>query len=68
MVQADALREVADVVLDLGVPAMVGLEAERVAIPVGDEGVMVVEREEGPMPRSGPWARWLRSGARARLA
>ena len=34
MVQGDALLEVADGVLDLGVPTVVGLELEGVAVAV----------------------------------
>ena len=42
-------------VLDLGVAAMVGLEGEHVAVPVGDEGVEVMEREERQLgTRRGP--------------
>jgi hypothetical protein len=38
MVQADAVVEVADCVLDLGLAAVVGFELERGAVAVGDEG------------------------------
>src|SRR5450759_1239861 len=38
--------QVPDRVLDLGMAAMVGLELEHRADPVGDEGVVVVEGEE----------------------
>ncbi len=41
MVEAHAIFEVLDGVLDLGVTAVVGLEVEGVAGPVGDEGVVV---------------------------
>src|SRR5229473_3080154 len=40
MVEPDAVLEVADRVFDLGVAAMIGLELERVAVAVGDEGVI----------------------------
>ena len=40
MVQSDAVLEVSDGVLDLGVAAMVGLQIQGVAVPVGDEGVV----------------------------
>ena len=42
MVQPHAVLEVADGVLDLGVAAMVGLQVQRVSVPVGDEGVVAV--------------------------
>ena len=44
MGQGDALLDVADGVLDLGVPTVVGLELEGVAVTVGDEGAVVIER------------------------
>ena len=42
MVEPHAVLEVADGVLDLGVAAMVGLQVQRVAVTVGDEGVVAV--------------------------
>ena len=39
---ADTILQVADGVLDLGVAAMVGLQFQGVALPVGDEGVIAV--------------------------
>ena len=49
MVQPDAVLEVSDGILDLGVAAMVGLEFEGVAVPVGDEAVIAVGGEEGQL-------------------
>ena len=40
MVEPHAVLEVSDGVLDLGVAAMVGLQIQGVAVPVGDEGVV----------------------------
>ena len=51
MVEPDAVLEVANGVLDLGVAAMVGLEIQGVAPTVGDEGVVAVvgkQRQLGP--------------------
>ena len=42
MVEPHAVLQVADGVLDLGVAAMVGLQIQRVALAVGDEGVIAV--------------------------
>ena len=42
MVEAHAVLQVADGVLDLGVAAMVDLEIQGVPVPVGDEGVIAV--------------------------
>ena len=39
VVEAHAVLQVADGVVDLSVAAMVGLEIQGVALPVGDEGV-----------------------------
>ena len=47
MVQAHAVLEVADGVLDLGVAAVVSLQFQGVAVPVSDEGVIAVVGEEG---------------------
>ena len=49
MVEPDAVLQVADGVLDLGVAAMVGLEVQRVAVAIGDEGVIAVGSEEGKL-------------------
>jgi hypothetical protein len=48
MVEPDALLQVAHGVLDLGVAAVVGLQSERLALAIGDEGVVVVERNAAP--------------------
>jgi hypothetical protein len=45
--RATAYLRVADRVLDLGMAAMIGLELKRLADPVGDEGVAVMESQEG---------------------
>ena len=42
VVETHAVLEVADGILDLGVAAMVGLQFQGVAIPVGDEAVIAV--------------------------
>ena len=42
MVQSHAVLEVSDGVLDLGVATMIGLQFQRFALPVGDEGVIAV--------------------------
>ena len=52
--------EIPDRVLDLGVPAVVGLEREHVTLAVGDERVVVVqgeERELGALASAGPGGR-----------
>ena len=41
MVEPDAVLEVSDGILDLGVASMVGLQFQGVPLPVGDEGVIV---------------------------
>ena len=46
MVEPDAVLEVANGVLDLGVAAMVGLKVQGISIPVGDESVIAVVGEE----------------------
>ena len=46
MRQTHAVFEVPDGELDLGVPAMVGLQVAQVAVPVGDDRVVVVDREQ----------------------
>ena len=42
MVQPDAVLEVSDGILDLGVAAMVGLQFQGIPVPVGDEAVIAV--------------------------
>ena len=49
MVQADAVLEVANGVLDLGVAAMVGLQLQDFPVPVGDAAVIAVGGEEGQL-------------------
>ena len=46
MVQADAILEVADGILDLGVAAMISLQLQGLPVPVGDEAVIAVAGEE----------------------
>ena len=46
VVEPHAVLEVADGVLDLGVAAMVGLESQGVALPVGDAAVIAVVGEQ----------------------
>ena len=47
VVQPDAVLEVAYGVLDLGVTAMIGLQFQRLPVPVGDEGVIAVSGVRG---------------------
>ena len=49
MVQADAVLQAADGILDLGVAAMVGLQFQGLPVPVGDEAVVAVAGEEGQL-------------------
>ena len=49
MVQPDAVLEVADGILDLGVAPMVGLQFQGCPVPVGDEAVIAVGGEEGQL-------------------
>ena len=49
MVEADAVLEVSDGILDLGVAAMVGLQFQGFPVPVGDEAVIAVAGEEGQL-------------------
>ena len=49
MVEPDAVLEVSDGVLDLGVAAMVGLQCQGVPVPVGDAAVIAVAGEEGQL-------------------
>jgi len=53
VVEGHPVLEVADRVLDLGVAAMIGLEHEGLTIAVGDEGVIVVQREQGELAARG---------------
>ena len=46
MVQPHAVLEVAYRILDLGVTAMIGLQFQRLPVPVGDEAVIAVWRRE----------------------
>ena len=46
MVEPDAVLEVANGVLDLGVAPMVGLQFQGCPVPVGDESVIAVVGEE----------------------
>ena len=49
MVQPDAVLEVSDGILDLGVAAMISLQFEGLPVPVGDEAVIAVFGEEGQL-------------------
>ena len=49
VVQPDAVLEVSDGVLDLGVATVVGLQFQRLPIAVGDEAVIAVGGEEGQL-------------------
>ena len=49
VVQPDAVLEVAYRVLDLGVTAMIGLQFQRLPVPVGDEAVIAVGGEESQL-------------------
>ena len=49
MVEPHAVLEVPDGILDLGVAAMVGLQLQGIAVPVGDEAVIAVAGEEGQL-------------------
>ena len=42
MVESDAVFEVSDGILELGVAAMVGLQLQGFPVPVGDEAVIAV--------------------------
>ena len=53
MVEADAVLEVADGVLDLGVAAVVGLQLQGAAVAVGDERVLVVVAKQGELRAGG---------------
>ena len=49
MVESDAVLEVSDGVLDLGVATMVGLQFQDFPVPVGDAAVIAVGGEEGQL-------------------
>ena len=49
MVQPHAVLQVSDGILDLGVAAMVGLQFQGFPVPVSDEAVIAVGREEGQL-------------------
>ena len=49
MVEPNAVLEIADGILDLGVAAMVGLRFQGVALSIGDEGVIAVGGEQGEL-------------------
>ena len=49
MVEPDAVLEVANGILDLGVAPMVGLQCQGCPVPVGDEAVIAVGGEEGQL-------------------
>ena len=49
MVEPDAVLEVSDGVLDLGVAAMVSLQFQGLPVPVGDAAVIAVGGEEGQL-------------------
>ena len=49
MVQPDAVLEVSDGILDLGVVAVVGLQFEGLPVPAADEAVIAVAGEEGQL-------------------
>ena len=54
MVEANAVLQVADGVPDFSVAAMVGLQVQGVALPVGDEGVIAVVGEQQSYARIRP--------------
>ena len=49
VVQPHAVLEVAYGILDLGVTAMIGLQFQRLPVPVGDEAVIAVGGEESQL-------------------
>ena len=49
MIEAHAVLQVADGVLDLGVAAVVGLQFQSFALPVGDASVIAVVDQEGQL-------------------
>ena len=70
MVQPHAVLEVAYRILDLGVTAMIGLQFQRLPVPVGDEAVIAVGGEERQLrtgrrlhpPDDEPYRRGVRLG------
>ena len=70
VVQADALLEVSNGVLDLGVAAVAGLQFQHLPVPVGDEAVIAVGGEESQLrtgrrlhpPDDEPYRRGVRLG------
>ena len=70
MVQPHAVLEVAYGVLDLGVTAMIGLQFQRLPVPIGDEAVIAVSGEESQLrtgrrlhpPDDEPYRRGVRLG------
>ena len=59
MVQAHAVLQVADGVLDLGVATVVGLQCQDIPLPVGDHGVIAVVGEQQSYARARPVQRPL---------
>ncbi len=53
MVESDAVFQVSNGVLDLGVAAMIGLQLQGLPVPIGDEAVIAVAGEEGVRPLRG---------------
>ena len=49
MIESHAVLEVSDGILDLSVAAMVGLQFQRLSVPVGDEAVIAVASEQGQL-------------------
>ena len=49
MVQPDAVLQVSDGILDLGVAAVVGFQLQGFPLPVGDEAMIAVGGEEGQL-------------------
>ena len=76
MVQPHAVLEVAYRILDLGVTAMIGLQFQRLPVPVGDEAVIAVGGEESQLrtgrrlhpPDDEPYRRGVRLGLECPLA
>ena len=70
MVQPDAVLEVSNSVLGLGVAAMISLQFEQLPVPVGDEAVIAVFGEESQLgtrrrlhpPDDEPYRRGVRLG------
>ena len=54
MVQPDAVLQVSDGILDLGVAAMIGLQFQGFPVPVGDEAVIAVGGDEGQLGTGRP--------------